>query len=80
MAHTATGVTYIAIQYHLCSTYRGLWGLVVVLLSWLRSKALGLTPGNWVQLLATASLFTFLNFRLITSEFIYFQAYIHSIS
>ena len=28
------------IQYHLCSTYRGLWGLVVVCLSWLSGRAL----------------------------------------
>ena len=28
------------IQYHLCSTYRGLWGLVVVRLSWLSGKTL----------------------------------------
>ena len=42
------------IQYHLCSTYRGLWGLVVVWLSWLSGRALaaqargvlGLTPGD----------------------------------
>ena len=42
------------IQYHLCSTYRGLWGLVVVWLSWLSGRALVVqargvlcsTPGN----------------------------------
>ena len=42
------------IQYHLCRTHRGLWGLVVVRLSWLSGRALaaqargvlGLTPGN----------------------------------
>ena len=41
-------------QYHLCSTYRGLWGLVVVWLSWLSGRALaaqargvlGSTPGD----------------------------------
>ena len=39
---------------HLCSTYRGLWGLVVVQVSWLSGRALvaqargvvGLTPGS----------------------------------
>ena len=42
------------IQYHLCSTYRGLWGLVVVRLLWLSGRALaaqardvlGSTPGD----------------------------------
>ena len=42
------------IQYHLCSTYRGLWGLVVVRLSWLSGRTLaaqargvlGSTPGG----------------------------------
>ena len=38
------------IQYHLSSTYRGLWGLVVVQLSWLSGRALaakarGIYPG-----------------------------------
>ena len=28
------------IQYHLCNTYKGLWGLVVVWLSWLSGRAL----------------------------------------
>ena len=75
-AHTARSVTYIAIQYHLCSTYKGLWGLVVVLLSWLRSRALGFNFDSW-QRGSTPGDCTFLYFRLITSEFIYFQAYIH---
>ena len=42
------------IQYHLCSTYRGLWGLMIVWLSWLSGRALvaqprgvlGSTPGD----------------------------------
>ena len=44
-----------SIQYHLCSTYRGLWGLVVVRLSWLSDRVraaqardvLVSTPGNY---------------------------------
>ena len=56
-----------------CSTYRGLWGLVVVLLSWLISRALAAQPrgvlGVWFSV--TASLFTFLYLHLITSKFIY---------
>ena len=61
------------IQYHLCSTYRGLWGLVVVQLLWLSGRALAaqargvlaLTPGS------CQPFFTFLYFCLITSKFIH---------
>ena len=40
--HTLSGcqVCNWGIQYHLCSTYRGLWGLAVVRLSWLSGRAL----------------------------------------
>ena len=58
------------------STYRGLWGLVVVRLSWLSGRALvervlargvlGSTPGSCRP-------FNFPLFCLITSKFIYFQ-------
>ena len=57
------------IQYHPCSIYRGLWGLVVVQLSWLSGRALaaqargvlGSTPSD-------CRLFHFLYFHLITSK------------
>ena len=41
------------IQYHLCSTYRGLWGLVIVQLSWLSGRALAAPEVSWIQLLVT---------------------------
>ena len=57
-----------------CSTYRGLWGLVIVRLSWLSAGHWRLKPEvSWVWLPVTAGLFTFLYFHLITSKFIYFQ-------
>ena len=51
---TPLGRAQRGIQYHLCSTCRGLWGLVVVQLSWLSARALvaqardvlGSTPGG----------------------------------
>ena len=63
------------IPYHLCSTYRGLWGLVVVRVSWLSGRALpaqakgvlSSTPGG------CRPFSTFLYFCLITSKFINFQ-------
>ena len=46
----------------------GLWGLVVVRLLWLSSRALAAQArGVLGQLLATAGLFTFLYFRLLNS-------------
>ena len=64
-----------SIQYHLCSTYRGLWGVVFVQLSWLSGRALAAQAMaevvSWVWLPATASLFTFLYFHLIISIFLY---------
>ena len=56
------------IQYHLCSIHRGLWGLVVVQLSWLSGRALAAQarcPGFDSQRLPAFS--TCLYFRLITS-------------
>ena len=57
-----------ALQYHLCSIYRGLWGLVVVRLSYklvAQWQSTGCTSqASWVRFLATAGLFTFLYFRL----------------
>ena len=61
------------IQCHLCSTFRGLWGLVVVWQSWLSGRALAAQarcPGFDTQWLPT--FFTFLYFRLVTN-FVYFQ-------
>ena len=55
-----------------CSTDRGLWGLVVIRLSWLSGRVL-MAQARGVRLLATTSLFTFLYFHLITSDFIYSQ-------
>ena len=56
MVHILSGcqVCNLGIQYHQCSTYRGLWGLVVVRLLWLSGRVLaaqasvvlGLTPGD----------------------------------
>ena len=60
-----------SIKYHLCSACRGLWGLVVVRLSWLSGRALAAQakcPGfdsRWLL-----AFFTFLYFRLISSKFI----------
>ena len=59
-------------QYNLCSTYRGLWGLVVVLLFWLNGRALvaqARCPGfdsQWMLAFSLSSIFC-----LITSKFIY---------
>ena len=52
------------IQYHLCSTYRGLWGLVVVQLSQLSGRALAAHARH--VLCSTPGLFTFLyeSFRI----------------
>ena len=62
------------IQYHPCSTYRGLWGLVVVQLWGSVAEHCRLKPEvSWVRLPATAGFFTFLYFCLITSKFNYFQ-------
>ena len=44
------------IQYHLCSTYRGLWGLVVVRLSWLSGRALGPTGCSTHELSLSSSI------------------------
>ena len=55
----------------MCSTYRGLWGLVVVRLSWLSGRALVAQARGVLGLIpAMASLFSFLYFRFITSKFI----------
>ena len=62
------------IQYHLCSTCRGLWELVVIRLLWLSGRALaaqargvlGSTPSDCRP-------FHFPLVRLITSKSIYFQ-------
>ena len=51
---------------HLCSIHRGLWGLVVVWLSWLSGRALtaqargvlSLTPGNCMPAFSLPSIFT----------------------
>ena len=56
-------------QYHLCSTYRGLWGLVVVRLLWLSGRALaaqargilGSTPGD-CRLFSLSSIFALNSF------------------
>ena len=54
-------------QYHLCSTYRGLWlsGCCGSVAEHWRLKP----EVSWVRLPATAGFFTFLYFRLITSKF-----------
>ena len=55
---------------NLYSACRGLWGLVVIRLSWLSGRALAAQArGLWVRLPATAGLFTFFYFCLITSNF-----------
>ena len=51
-------------------TYRGLWGLVVVRLSWLSGRALAAQARGVLELPVTACLSTFLTFHLITSKFI----------
>ena len=59
------------IQYQVYSTYRGLWELVVVQLSWLSSRALVAQARDVLG--STAGLFTFLCFHPITSKFLSFQ-------
>ena len=55
---------------NLYSTCRGLWGFVVIWLSWLSGRALAAQArGVWIRLPATAGFFTFLYFCLITSNF-----------
>ena len=66
---TARCVTELGIQYHLCSTYRGLWGLVVVLLSWVSDRALAAQARG----VLSSNPSTFLYFRLITSEFLQYH-------
>ena len=56
------------IQHHLCSACRGLWGLVVVQLSWLSGRALAVQARGVLGLIV--GLFTFLYFHFITSKFI----------
>ena len=59
------------IRYHLCSTYRGLWGLLVVRLLWLSGRALAAQARGVLG--STPSSCWPLYFRLITSKFLYFQ-------
>ena len=59
------------IQYHLCSTHRGLWGLVVVQLSWLSGRALVAQARDILgSILGDCRPF---HFPLLRSKFIYFQ-------
>ena len=54
-------------QYHLCSTYRRLWGLVVVRLLWLNGRGLA-AQGKGVLTPSNCWLFTFLYFCHITPK------------
>ena len=59
------------IQHHLCSTYRVTWGLVVVQRLWLSGRPLAAQSQGCLGFdPATAGLFTFLYFHLITSKFL----------
>ena len=70
---TPAGCATEALQSHLCSTYSGLWGggeaggCRVVVAQW---QSTGCTSQvSWIQFPATAGLFAFLYFRLITSKY-----------
>ena len=68
----------VALQCHLCSIYRGLWGLVVVLLSQLSDLAehwLHKPEVSWVWFLVTISLFAFLYFHLNKSNLRWSKAF-----
>ena len=59
---------HLASSWKYMNTYRRLWGLLVVRLSWLSGRALAAQASGWVRLLAADCLFIFLYFRLITSK------------